>query len=75
MKELPEGVVYLYKIPRASKLRVNLSDGTKGASATFHHTDGMYSYCTIDGLEQNNVFHLSVMTPLKFVDGAYEIAG
>ena len=32
----------------------------------FHHTDGMYSYCTLPG-KPESVFHLSCGTEAKFV--------
>lgn len=61
----------LREIPRGSKLRVTL-DGYPGkALATFHNLDGMYSRCTLD--DNGKTFHLHFNTPLKLVDGAYEI--
>ena len=41
-----------------------------GVIITFHHVDGMYSYCT---LENGDVVHLSVMTPVKKINDVYEI--
>jgi len=69
----------LYELPRNSKLRVSAVDGNGAVEmrdATFHHPDGMYSYCTVDNPkpdEGRGVFHLSVSTPMKLVDGRYEI--
>lgn len=60
----------LYDIPKGSKILVELTDikgNTKEDTITFHHLDGMYSYCeTSDG----EPVHLSAMTPLK-KDGEY----
>lgn len=68
-------IMKLYEIPRESKikgLQVNKPDGTLlGDVIIFHRTDGMYSYCTVEGTDQ--VVHLSVMTPLKKVGEYYEI--
>jgi len=64
----------LYEIPKNSPLRVTVSDygGDNGSVdlATFHHLDGMYSYCeTSDG----QPFHLMADTEMELVDGRYEI--
>lgn len=60
----------LYELPNMSPLRVELEDGTID-EAMFHHIDGMYSYCeTSDGKS----FHLKAWTPMKEVDGRWEIA-
>jgi len=64
--------VKLYQIPRGSKIKARLR------MITFHHMDGMYSYCTVDGLEDPanvgaNVIHLSASTPLKKVGDHYVI--
>ena len=64
----------LYEIPRGSKIRLKFHDQIEGegtAILTFHHPDGMYSYCTLD--EGGHVVHLSVSTPLKKVGDLYEI--
>jgi hypothetical protein len=55
----------LYDLPEPSPLRIG------GIDCTFHHLDGMYSYCTND--ELGNVFHLSAPTPVELVDGRYQI--
>lgn len=40
----------------------------------FHHLDGMYSYCTIEGTKK--VVHLSASTPLiEIENGEYQIDG
>ena len=57
----------LYEIPQGSKIKID--EGL----ITFHHTDGMYSYCTADWLKKDNVIHLAVYTPLKKVKDYYEI--
>lgn len=67
----------LYEIPRESKIKANCSNAKGkliGDTITFHHTDGIYSYCTIDGVKPpNNVCHLSVMQELKLVGDFYEL--
>jgi len=67
----------LHEIPEGSKIKVECYDAEDkkiGDVITFHHVDGMYSYCTVDGVEENNLVHLSVMTPLKKIgDDLYEI--
>ena len=68
--------MYLYQIPKQSKIKLDLNI-QKGAMLTFHHVDGMYSYCTIDNMEKDeayNVVHLSVMTPLKKKGKYYVLA-
>lgn len=37
----------------------------------FHHLDGMYSFCTIEGTDK--AVHLSASTPLAYVDGEYHV--
>jgi hypothetical protein len=68
----------LYKIPRGSKLHIKAAKNDKEplewVTATYHRPDGMYSYCTVDGWEQPNTFHLHIATPMKLrEDGKYEI--
>lgn len=68
----------LYDIPRESKIKVETFDtqGKKlGDYITFHRLDGMYSFCTIDGLPDDvyNIVHLSVSTPLVKIGDHYEI--
>ena len=64
--------IYLKDIPRKSKIKVTLNSGRE-VMATFHHLDGMYSYCTLNDGDADSVFHLAVMTPLRKVDDHYEI--
>lgn len=59
----------LYKLPRNTPLRI-LADGGY-LDGTFHHIDGMYSYCTLAGGEP---FHLKAWTPMVEVDGRWEIS-
>lgn len=63
----------LYDIPDGSKLRVFVNGSKDKSNATFHHIDGMYSLCSIDGMKGDNYFHLSASTPMKLVEGFYEI--
>lgn len=68
--------IWLMDIPPGSKLRLQGSrDGGKMVwfVGTFHHLDGMYSYCTWDGVEPPNTFHLKFSTPLKRKGKYYEI--
>ena len=77
----------LYEIPRESKIKTdcfNSKNEKIGDMITFHHLDGMYSYCTVDGVEDvgnpfsedtkvSNVVNLSGNTPLKLVGNYCEI--
>lgn len=50
----------LYDIPRDSKIKCDQG------IITFHHLDGMYSYCTVDWApDGKNVAHLSATQPLE----------
>lgn len=64
MKTIP-----LYEVPKKSPLRIELKNGSVDL-ATFHHIDGMYSYCTTS---DGKPFHLSASTPMKMVAKRYEI--
>ena len=66
----------LHEIPKNSKLIVQTGDG-KDHKATFHHLDGMFSYCTIDDLPKDkyNIFHLGVMEEMVKVGNHYELKG
>lgn len=57
----------LYEIPEGSKIK------TEKGIITFHHIDGMYSFCTADGVTGNNIVHLNASTPLKKEGDYYEI--
>lgn len=60
----------LYEIPRESRI-VGLDAEDGSTYITFHHLDGMYSYCTT---EKGGVCHLSASMPLKMVsEGVYEL--
>lgn len=68
----------LYDIPQGSKIKLDVVNhaGEKiGEYITFHHLDGMYSYCTVDGVEDSkmNLVHLAAATPLVKVGDHYEI--
>ena len=54
----------LFELKSGDKIMVD------GVMVTFDHVDGMYSYCT---LENGEVAHLSVMTPVKKINNVYEI--
>jgi len=76
-KPINQKIVSLNEIPEGSKIHAitNLSVDGKMSVITFHHLDGMYSYCTVDGHESGkNTLHLSFATPLVKVDDHYEIA-
>jgi len=59
----------LHEIPKNSPLRVEMEDGSIDL-AEFCHCDGMYSLCLTS---DKKTFHLSRFTPMKLVDGRYEI--
>lgn len=61
----------LYGLPRNSKMRIEFKDGFH--ECIMHRVDGKYSYCTVEDLPEKPVFHLSAMTPMKEVDGHWEI--
>ena len=62
----------LYEIPKGSKIKVNLNSGRE-VFITFHHIDGMYSYCTLEDGDPDNVVHLNASTPLKQIEDYYVI--
>ena len=62
----------LHEIPKGSKIQVTLNSGRE-VFIRFHHLDGMYSYCTLEDGDPDNVVHLSRFTPLQKVDDHYEI--
>lgn len=57
-------MIKLYEIPKGSFILLDEE------LITFHHVDGMYSYCTDT---KGNPVHLSAVTPLKKVGDHYEI--
>ncbi len=64
----------LWQIPKFSKIRATLLEGGENVVLTFHHIDGMYSYCTIDNDKTGNpVVHLAAWTSLRKVGELYEI--
>jgi hypothetical protein len=66
----------LHEIPEGSKIKVecfNEQNEKIGDVITFHHIDGMYSFCTVDGTPDNNIVHLYFATPLKKVGDFYEL--
>lgn len=77
LEEVNQEILTLQDIPEGSKIHAitNLSQKGKMSVITFHHLDGMYSYCTVDGHPAgSNTLHLSFATPLVKVDDHYEIA-
>jgi hypothetical protein len=62
--------MFLHQISRESKIILEgCSDGS--SFCIFKRLDGLYSYCIT---ENDNVIHLSAVTPLKEVsEGVYEI--
>lgn len=58
----------LWDLEKGSKIFCECSDGS--AYVTFDHVDGMYSYCRT---EKGGILHLRAGTPLKKVEGGYEI--
>jgi len=67
----------LYETPKQSKIKAetfNEANEKLGDFITFHHADGMYSYCTIDGVTENNVCHLPANQELKKEDDYYVLA-
>ena len=63
-------MILLHQIPKESRIILKgCSDGS--SFCIFKRLDGLYSYCIT---ENDNVIHLSVVTPLKEVsEGVYEI--
>jgi hypothetical protein len=56
----------LYEIPKGSRIKAETSNetGKLGDYIVFHHIDGAYSFCTVEGKEEE-VCHLSVNQELK----------
>lgn len=69
----------LYEIPEGSKIKAETHNdkGEKmGDFITYHHIDGMYSFCTIDGMEDvsndgSNICHLGASQDLEKEDDYY----
>ena len=64
----------LYDIPEGSRIKAETSneDGKLGDYITFHHLDGAYSYCTVEG--KKDVVHLSANQELTLHEqGSYEL--
>jgi len=67
--------IMLCDIPQGSKIKAETfnESGKLGDFITFHRLDGRYSFCTIDGLDKDNVCHLSVMQQLVDKGDYYEL--
>ena len=69
-------MIQLKDIPRGSTVKAQLKhqDGVlKDRLITYHHLDGMYSYCTILGSHMEEVVHLSALTWLEKIGDCYVI--
>lgn len=65
----------LYEIPEGSRIKAETSNekGKLGDYIIFHHLDGAFSFCTVEG-KPEEVCHLSVNQELKLSDeGYYEL--
>ena len=64
----------LYNIPKNSRIKAEIKENGKKLSdfIIFHKLDGMYSYCTVEGME-DKVCHLQATQELKKVDDYYEL--
>jgi hypothetical protein len=65
----------LYEIPKGSRIKAETTNdsGKIGDFIIFHHLDGAFSYCTVEGTE--DVCHLSANQELTLSDeGYYELA-
>ena len=63
----------LYEIPKDSRIKAETTNkvGEKmGEFIIFHHIDGAYSYCTVEG-KPEEACHLSASQELKKVDDYY----
>lgn len=70
-----EKIIRLYELPEGSRLKAETFNdaGEKlGDFIIFHHADGMYSYCTVEGKE-NEACHLSAVQQLSKVGDYYEL--
>lgn len=61
----------LYEIPGGSRIKAETSneEGKLGDFIIFHHLDGLYSFCTVEGTKE--VCHLSANQELKLSDDGY----
>jgi hypothetical protein len=61
----------LYEIPKGSRIKAETSNdkGKLGDFIIFHHLDGMYSYCTVEGTDE--VIHLPANQELTLSDEGY----
>lgn len=66
---MSEKPMRLYDIPRKSKIYEESTDGS--TYFTYHHPDGMYSYCVT---EKGGVVHLGMMQPLVVYKDGYKFA-
>ena len=64
----------LHEIPRGSRIKAETSNesGKLGDFLTFHHLDGMYSYCTVEG-KPEEVVHMVANQELVKVEDYYEL--
>ena len=64
----------LYDIPKGSRIKAETRNGAGklGDYIIFHHLDGAFSYCTVEG--NKDVVHLSASQELTLgEDGYYEL--
>lgn len=63
--------IKLYNLPQRVKGGIKIhglqDDKKKDIVVLFHHLDGAYSYCTIEGTDKT--VHLSASTPLVELEG------
>lgn len=66
--------IKLHELPQRTELGIRI-DITDDLTVRFHHLDGMYSYCTVDGGKSDGQpFHLAAWTPLIRENGHYALA-
>ena len=70
--------IKLYNLPQRVEGGIKIhglkDEDDKDIVVLFHHLDGMYSYCTIDG-DEEKVVHLNALTPLVELGGdEYKVA-
>lgn len=72
--------MYLHELPGRPEKPIKiygLKGGKVGEKAhdmvvLFHHLDGMYSYCTVEG-DKDAVIHLSAATPIEKYEDGYKV--